>query len=119
MWTYTHRWKTVPRSAWGKDVAVLASVETKEQVGAARRQGYAPAVVVTSHQSHKAKLVGGLRLIPCPAEFGGTTCVECRLCLEPDALFKRNAGIAFALHGVDKKFALVRLGLRGVQRKLL
>lgn len=121
VWTYTHRWKTVPRSAWGPAVAVLASVENYDQMFEAAKQGYAPAVVVTSHKSHKAKVLpNGVRLIPCPAEFdGGPTCVECRLCLAPDALFKRRAGISFALHGVDKKHALVRLGLRGVQRRLL
>jgi hypothetical protein len=27
VWTYTHRWKTVPRRNWGPDISVLASVE--------------------------------------------------------------------------------------------
>lgn len=120
VWTYTHRWKTVKRDAWGPDIAVLASIEKPSEIEPAAAQGYAPALVVTKHRTHKAwKTPGGTTIIPCPAEMRDTTCVKCRLCLEPDTLFKRNAGIAFALHGAGINRALVRLGHRGIQGRLL
>lgn len=117
VWTFTHRWAEIPREAFGA-ISVLASVEDPRDIPRARVRGYAPALVVTSHLSHLAKPVNGTRIIPCPAETRGTTCVECRLCLD-DGLYSRNAGVSFALHGVHKPAALVRLGVRGVQRKLL
>lgn len=118
VWTYTHRWKTVTRRAWGPDVSVLASVEDIKGALTAVARGYAPAMVVPQHRNPKAELVAGLRMVPCPAEFdGGPTCVECRLCLDADALLRRGAGIAFALHGSHKPRVLTRLGYG--QRKLL
>lgn len=119
VWTFTHCWKEIPRTAWGPDINVLASVEDTGQFHFARRMGYAPALVVSKHHSHRAKMQMGVKVIPCPAETKpGTTCVNCRLCLDSSALFQRGAGISFALHGSGINHALVRLGRKGVQGKL-
>jgi len=104
VWTYTHSWRRIPvESFW--PISVLASVETPDQVGAARRRGYAPALVVDRFPDGKRPFsVGGTRFIPCPAETIGKTCVECRLCLDAD-LRGMGAGIAFQVHGADSAAA--------------
>lgn len=98
VWTYTHSWRHVPRAAWGPAVSVLASVEQPEQIAQARAQGYAPAIVVDRHEDARAYELAGVKIIPCPAETRGRTCVECRLRLDQD-LTQLGAGIAFSLHG--------------------
>ena len=98
-WTYTHAWRTVGRSAWSQSVSVLASLESPKQAAAARRKGYAPALVVESHASDKAYVSHGVRWIPCPAQTRHVGCTDCRLCFDADALFERKAGITFAAHG--------------------
>lgn len=117
VWTYTHRWAEIPRDAWGS-ISVLASVESPAQFAAARKMGYAPALVVSSHPTRRAQTWEGVKVIPCPAETAGTTCVECRLCLDRP-LFDMKAGISFALHGAGINHARVRLGHRATQRVLL
>jgi hypothetical protein len=99
-WTYTHAWMHVPRSAWD-GVSVLASVDSLADVDAARAQGYAPALVVAEHPAdgRAYRDEAGRTWIPCPEQTRGTPCTECRLCWSADALFARNAGIAFAAHG--------------------
>jgi hypothetical protein len=98
VWTYTHAWRDVDRSNWGPSVSVLASVEKPADIPRARAHGYAPAIVVERHKSAAAYELEGTRVIPCPAETLGKTCVECRLCLDRD-LYGMSAGIAFAVHG--------------------
>lgn len=71
VWTYTHAWRDVPRSAWGH-ISVLASCETLEDIKKAHARGYAVAYV----QPHKtfedkqprkdSKL--GMSWMPCPNE---------------------------------------------------
>ncbi len=98
VWTFTHSWHTVRRSAWGPDISVLASVERAEDIELARQQGYASAIVVDKFPS--THLLGTTaKIIPCPAETMGKTCVECRLCLDADGLLARNTAIAFEAHG--------------------
>jgi len=100
VWTFTHRWRDIPRRAWGV-ISVLASVETALEAEHARVLGYVPALVVQRFETSKAFRVAGssTRFIPCPAETKGTTCVECRLCLDAEKLRERDMGIAFAVHG--------------------
>ncbi len=100
VWTFTHFWREVPRKAWGDAISVLASIESVEDVEEARRAGYPAALVVAKFPSGKAFPVAGseVRAIPCPAETGYTTCIECRLCLDRD-LLKMNRAIAFETHG--------------------
>lgn len=98
VWTFTKRWREIPRKAFGV-ISALASVETLEDAKLALDRGYAPAIVLNEHLSHRAEVLNGIRVIPCPAETRGTTCIQCRLCLNAPALVARRAAIAFALHG--------------------
>ena len=105
VWTFTHQWREIDRTAWGSAIAVLASVESPEAIEDARQAGYAAAIVVEKFPSNKAFTLPGssARIIPCPAEVTKkTTCVECRLCLDRD-LLAMNAAIAFEAHGPGKK----------------
>jgi hypothetical protein len=114
VWTFTHHWRRVKRAAWGR-VSVLASVEHGSDFAAARAQGYAPAIVLPAFSSERAFTVPGggtTKVIPCPAETRGTTCVECRLCLDRD-LLAMNAAIGFSVHGagaVAAREKLVQIG---------
>lgn len=101
VWTYTHRWKTIRRAAWG-GISVLASVETVADAQLAIRRGYVPAIVVESFASDRAFTLPGIRgwrFVPCPYETRQRTCVECRLCLDAERLRALKLGIAFAIHG--------------------
>lgn len=117
VWTYTHSWRTIPRKAWGP-ISVFASVEDPCDIEYARERDYPAALVVEAHPSAKAYHIGNLernyqeKVIPCPAETKGVTCVECRLCLDRDMLTV-DATIGFAVHGVLKSTALVQLGKAG------
>lgn len=101
-WSYTHA-RNVPRSYWGS-VSVLASVDSVEEIEAARKNGYAPAIVVQEHVSEKAyKLAGSdVKFIPCVQQTRGISCVKCRLCFDADRLFEGGMGIAFSAHGAKK-----------------
>jgi hypothetical protein len=103
VWSYTHAHSHVPRKEWGS-VSILASVDSIEQVEGARKQGYAPAIVVDHHPSEKAyKLTGSdTTFIPCPQQTRNVPCVDCRLCMKADWLYETNRGIAFAAHGVKR-----------------
>lgn len=99
VWSFTHAWREVPREAWGP-ISVLASVERAEDIQVARAAGYAAALVVDVFPSDKAFLMPGsaTKIVPCPAETRGKTCVECRLCLDVD-LLGLDVVIAFQAHG--------------------
>lgn len=104
VWTYSHWWRLVPRSAWGV-VSVLASVETATDIEQARAAGYVSAITVDAFPSERAFRLRGstARIIPCPAETRQRTCAECRLCLDGAGLFRRNQAIAFAPHGSEAR----------------
>lgn len=105
--TYTHSWAHVPRKEWGP-VSVLASIESTSQVAAARKNGYACAIVVSEHLSEKSYSLPGSDVVwvPCPAQTkpGGKDvhCSDCRLCMKSDYLLSTNRGIAFSVHGIRK-----------------
>ena len=103
-WTYTHAWKNVPRKVWN-NVSVLASVDKIEDIDNARKQGYAPAIIVSKFDGKKLFSIEGTdtKFIPCPYETHGVTCDKCKLCMKADFLFKNNKGIAFKAHGAQKK----------------
>lgn len=109
-WTYTHAWHAVPRADWA-GVSILASVDSLDDVAAARAQGYAPALVVAEHPADGRAFrdAEGRTWIPCLEQTRGTPCTECRLCWNADALFGRNAGITFAAHGVRESTMRKRL----------
>lgn len=111
VWTYTHSWREVARDSWGP-ISVLASVETATQAREARLRGYAPALVVEQFPDKKAFSVDGVKVVPCPAETTGTTCVDCRLCLDRP-LHEMGVGIAFAAHGLDVDLAVTALRAAG------
>lgn len=101
-WGYTHCWRGIPREAFDP-IHIAASVETIDDADEAYERGYLPAMVVPEFKEAKPyPLEGsrnGLKLIPCPAEIKGTTCVECRLCLERTP---KRAVIGFQAHGNQK-----------------
>ena len=108
-WNYTHAWRRVKRSHYGP-ISVLASCENSKQAREARRQGYAPALVVDHHPADgRSWIKHGIRWIPCPAQTREVGCTDCRLCFDADALFKRRAGIAFAAHGARREVVKRRL----------
>lgn len=103
VWTYTHWWREIPREAFGT-ISVLASIERAEDAPRALARGYAPAITVEAFpeggRAFSLPEAPGVRFVPCPQETRGTTCVECRLCLDVDlANLKTPTGIAFAAHG--------------------
>ena len=103
-WSYTHAWKQVPRSEWS-NVSILASVSTTSEVEQARKQGYAPTIVVPEFKGDRAFTLPGsdTKWIPCPAQTKDKVgCTECRLCMRSDWLYETNRGIAFAAHGAKK-----------------
>lgn len=102
-WSYTHAWKNVSRDEWS-NVSILASVSCVEEVAEARKQGYAPAIVVPEFNGDKAFQLEGsdTKWIPCPAQTRGVGCTDCRLCFNADRLHEGNFGIAFEAHGVKK-----------------
>lgn len=107
-WTYTHAWRDVPRAAWGA-VSVLASCETLTDAACAMGCGWAAAVVVESHPDDgKAWDAGPFRVVPCPNQTRGVTCVDCRLCLDADGLRRCRQVIAFAAHGARVATETVR-----------
>ena len=106
VYTYTHAWRDVPRASWG-GVSVLASVESIADAKRALQAGYAPAIVVRAHPSDgRARVEGGVRVIPCPSQTRGVKCAECKLCFDAPRLHRIGAAIAFATHGASRKRAL-------------
>ena len=95
VWTFTHNWSHIRRETWGP-IQVLASVETTREVGQAWEMGYRAALTVREHPSDRAYNFSGVKVVPCPAETRGLTCVECRLCLEPRP---PRTVIGFSIHG--------------------
>lgn len=97
VWTYTHRWREIDRGAWGC-ISVLASVETAAEAKEAMAEGYVPAITMAEFPSDRAFDFGGVKVVPCPQQTRGVTCIECRLCLDRD-LRKMGVAIGFAVHG--------------------
>lgn len=102
-WSYTHAWKAVARKEWS-NVSILASINSIDEVIAARKQGYAPTLVVAEHPSEKAYTLPGsdVKWIPCPNQTKEVGCSDCQLCFNANRLFEGNYGITFAAHGINK-----------------
>lgn len=115
-WSYTHAWKSIPRSNWS-EVSILASIDSVKDASSAIKQGYAPALVVSQFETKKAFTLPGsdVSWIPCPNQTKPgdkeITCDKCKLCLNADKLFQQNKGIAFAIHGVRQDAAKKRLNV--------
>ena len=101
VWTYTHLWRAVPRSAWGEAITVLARVETAKEIEAAKERGYPSAIAVEAFPDGvRAYSKSGSKalIIPCPAETReGVTCIQCRLCLDRE-LLALNRAIGLKVH---------------------
>lgn len=106
VWTYTHRWRSIPRSAWGP-IRVLASIEETGSAAVAKARGYDVALVVPEFVRSSGYLDGRVRIIPCPAQTRNATCVQCRLCI--DVPHASDAVIGFAAHGPAATSARRRL----------
>jgi hypothetical protein len=104
VWSFSHTWRRIRRDSW-RPISILASVERAEDIDLAAQAGYAAAVVVPHFPSSRSFRLQGstARIVACPAESVGATCVRCRLCLDADALSKSNTAIAFAAHGSGAK----------------
>lgn len=114
VWTYTHAWRKVVRSAW-RSVSVLASCETAAQVRQAWRREYACAMVVAEHASDKAYFLENLKVVPCPQQTGRvSSCADCKLCFDDARLREIGVVIAFEAHGATNivKSKLVQIGRR-------
>jgi hypothetical protein len=110
VWTYTHAWRDVPRSAWTSSVSVLASVDNVADATAAMESGYAVARYVAEFPSAKGWTEAGVRWIACPAQTTENTgCADCRLCMGADKLRERGVGIAFSAHGTKSNSLKRRL----------
>lgn len=107
VWTFTHRWRKVWRERFGQILA-LASVETAEEAEHAVDLGYTPAYTTERLDDDRMFRLGdtGVRVIPCPAQTRGRTCVDCQLCLRR---LQKGVAIGFALHGRGKGVAARKL----------
>ena len=105
-WTYTHSWNNgTDKDRWGV-ISVIASVSNTKQAEYARLFGYATAIIVNKFPSTKAFTIGdytNIKYIPCLSQTHGLTCIQCRLCLDADKLYRSNRGIAFLAHGSNRK----------------
>lgn len=103
VWTYTHAWKRVPRSAWGS-VSVIASCETIEEARHARRRGYAAAMVSEITEDEKAE---EFVLIPCFNQRNNAIkCDTCRFCFNDEHLRGCGFVVTFSAHGSCKKHVI-------------
>jgi hypothetical protein len=110
VWTYTHAWRTVERSSWGR-VSVLASCETDADVVAARRRGYVSALVVDEFEGKRRYRHGLTEILPCPSQTSHVTCSDCQLCFDDAALRERGYSIGFEIHGDHTTKKRARLSL--------
>lgn len=108
--SYTHSWDKIFRDQWS-NVSMLASIDNVEQATAARENGYACALIVDKHSSNKAYKIEGsdITWLPCPAQTKDKNCMECKICLDADKLFKNNMGVTFESHGSRKNTINKRL----------
>jgi NTP pyrophosphatase (non-canonical NTP hydrolase) len=97
VWTYTHSWKTIPKSAWGW-IYVLASCETIEEAEQAYNRGYTPAMIrykpFSGIISYK-----GWNLIACREMTEGITCDKCRICMSTRTWATTKSIVCFFPHG--------------------
>lgn len=111
VWTYTHAWRSVDRSSWGR-VSVLASCETAADVEAARSRGYASSIVLEEFKSDTRFALEAAAVVPCPAQTRHRSCSTCRLCFNDAGLRARRVTIGFELHGIPYAIRQARMALR-------
>lgn len=106
VWTYTHAWREVLRSAWGR-ISILASIESYRDGMVAIDRGYMPAIVVAEFPD-KVWDRDGVHWIACPAQwYEGTdkerNCKSCRLCWKSDQMCRARVGVALLAHGTQAR----------------
>lgn len=99
VWTYTARWKAIPRDAFGH-VSVLASVPNRNQAQLAESKGYSSFLAVRNPEGFR---IGGDFICPSP----DIPCTECRECLEqaysePRVVLARLHGNAVVTNKIRK-----------------
>lgn len=104
VWTYTARWAEIPRDAWGP-IRVHASVQSVAEADEAIELGYPPAYTMNGAFPSARRFPvrssrSGLKVIPCPAETCGLTCMDCFLCLKP---LPKGTAVGFVMHGRQRK----------------
>lgn len=92
VWAYTHNWCAIPRATF-KNIGIMASCETPQQVTEARAMGYATALIVPPGETPRDVTM-------CRHTTHGIQCDTCKLCMHPDKLKKP---IGFWPHGNRKK----------------
>jgi NTP pyrophosphatase (non-canonical NTP hydrolase) len=101
VWTYTHSWKTIPRSAWGW-ISVLASCETMEEAEQAYSRGYTPAMI--RYKPFKGTIsYRGWELTACREMSEGVTCDKCRICMNATPWTVDKKIVCFFPHGNKAK----------------
>lgn len=99
VWCFTHRWREIPVEAWGP-IEVWASTETVAEAAAAQARGYRASITSRSTpKDGKAQVINGIKVVPCPYESRGISCIQCRLCL--DGKLDKRVAIGFKIHGQD------------------
>jgi hypothetical protein len=114
-YTYTHAWRSVRRDAWG-NVSVLASCEIADDITAAKKRGYATAVVYGGPMQEKPFVMVDSKgnehtCITCPAQLTAmraktnpdtarVNCATCPfLCRSDKNLQAKGITVAFHAHG--------------------
>lgn len=101
--TFTHGWRKVARSSWGK-LSTIASCERPADVKLAQDAGYATALVVPAFEKDTAYVYKGVKILPCPEQTGRcASCADCRLCMQDGKLKAVGLTIAFKPHGPSLK----------------
>jgi hypothetical protein len=101
VWTYTHAWRTIPRSKWG-GISVLASCENLEEAAHASARGYA-VCLVRKKQFNRLFYYKGFNMTPCKEMTAGIQCNKCKLCFDDARLRKYNKAICFFPHGARSR----------------
>lgn len=103
VWTYTHRWREVPFSAWGPAISALASVETVPEAEEAVELGYMPSFTMASFEQDTAYKMGSVKVVPCPAQTRDLKCVDCQMCFKKKhstaPALPKGTAVGFAWHG--------------------
>ncbi len=120
VWTYTHRWREVPVTAWGSAISALASVETVAEAEEAVDLGYMPSFTMASFEQQRAYKMGSVKVVPCPAQTRNVKCVDCKLCFQK---LPKGTAIGFAWHGRQsegkRQLDVIQAEQRGQQRLAL
>lgn len=92
---------------------MTASCESPAQVKEAQARGYPTCIIVGEFRASTAYETDGIRVLPCRHAVDGTHCVDCRVCMNPEGLFRKDQTVGFLPHGSGE--AEIREVLAGVR----